>query len=156
MSLLVGNRPNVVGKVLLTSTTSLALLLRCARHRPMVLQDELPGSVGRPLHLLLLRNHIDKDWRTQYQQPPLFVVIGPLANIICNLQEDGLSLLFWRDHQQAAHVGVHRKVSAVDCHTGGLIEGMMSALNIQAPNSFTLWRDTGMPGVGILKRPSQK
>ena len=42
-----------------------ALLLRCSRHSPMVLQDELRGTVGRPLHLLLRRDHINVDWHTQ-------------------------------------------------------------------------------------------
>ena len=85
------------------------LLLRCSRHSPIVLQYELPRIAGCPLRLLLLRDRIYVDWHTQWHQPPLFVVIGPLANIICNLQEDGMSLLFWRDHQQAALVGAHRK-----------------------------------------------
>ena len=88
-----------------------ALLLRCSRHSPMVSQAELIGIVGRPLRLLLFRDHIDVDWHTQENQPPLFVVLGPLANIVCNLQEDGMSLLFWRDHQQVAIVGVHRTSS---------------------------------------------
>ena len=67
-----------------------------------------------------------------------------------------MSLLVWRDHQQAALVGAHRKVSAVDCHTDGLLEGMMPSLNIQPPNSFTLWRDNGMPGVELLKSSNPK
>ena len=121
----------------------------------MVLQYELLGILGRPLHLLLLRDHIDVDWHTQEHQRPLFVVIGPLASIICNLQEDGMSLLFSRDHQQVALMGVHRKVSAVDCRTDGLLEGVIPSLNIQAPNSSTLWRGNGMLGVGILKRSSR-
>ena len=112
--------------------------------------------MGRPLRLLLLHDHIGLDWRAQEHQPPLFVVLGPLANIICNHQEDGMSLLFWREHQQAARVGVHRKFNAVDCHTYGLLEGMMPSLKIQSPNSFTLWWDNGMPGVGLLKRFNQK
>ena len=88
----------------------------------MVLQYELIGIMGRPLHLLLLRDHINVDWHTQEHQHPLFVVLGTVVNIICNLQEDGVGLLFWRDHQQAALVGAHRKVSDVDCHTDGLLE----------------------------------
>ena len=32
----------------------------------------------------------------------------------------------------------------------------MPSLNIQSPNSFTLWRDNGMPGVGLLKRSNLK
>ena len=67
-----------------------------------------------------------------------------------------MSLLCWRDHQQAALVGFHRKVRAVDCHTYGLLEGVMPSLNIQSPNSFTLRRDNGMPGLGLLKRSNQK
>ena len=67
-----------------------------------------------------------------------------------------MSLLFWRDHQQAALVGAHRKVSAVDCHIYGLLEGMMPSLNTQSPSCFTLWRDNGMPEVGLLKRSNQK
>ena len=114
----------------------------------MVLQDELPGIVGRPL-----RDHIDAD-----SKAPTSTVRGywPLANIICNLQEDGVSLLLWHDHQQAARVGIHRKVSDVDCHTDGLLEGMMPSLNIQSPSSFNLWRDNGMLGVGRLKSPTKR
>ena len=67
-----------------------------------------------------------------------------------------MSLLFWHDHKQAAPVGVHRQVSAVDCHTDGLLEGMMPSMNIQSPNSCTLWRDNGTPGVGLLKRSNQQ
>jgi hypothetical protein len=133
-----------------------ALLFRCSRHSPIVLQYDWIVIMGRPVHLLLIRDHINVDWHTQEHQRPLFVVLGPLANIICNLQEDGVSLLFWRDHQQAALVGAQRKVSAVDCHTDGLLQGMMPSLNIQSPNSFALWREKGMPGVGLLKRYSQK
>ena len=32
----------------------------------------------------------------------------------------------------------------------------MPSLNIQSPNAFTLWRDNGMPGVGILKSSNHK
>ncbi|MFM7990337.1 MAG: hypothetical protein ACKPKO_64580, partial [Candidatus Fonsibacter sp.] len=32
-----------------------ALLLRCSRHSPMVLQYELPGSVCRPMQIILIR-----------------------------------------------------------------------------------------------------
>ena len=42
-----------------------AFLMRCSRHSTMLLQDELSGIVGRPLRLLLLRDHIDVDWRAQ-------------------------------------------------------------------------------------------
>ena len=67
-----------------------------------------------------------------------------------------MSLLFWRDHQQVALVGFHRKVRVVDCHTDGLLERVMPSLNIQSPNSFTLRRENGMPGLGLLKRPNPK
>ena len=122
----------------------------------MVPQEDLPGIVGFPLRLLLLRDYFDVDRHTQEHQPPLSVVLGPLANIFCNLQEDGVSLRFWRGHQQAALVGFHRKVRAVDCRTYGLLEGVMPCLNIKSPNSFTLRRDNGMPGLGLLKRSNQK
>ena len=56
-----------------------ALLLRGSRLSPMVVQDELIGIVGRPLHLLLLRDHIDVDWHIQEHQPPLFVDLGPVG-----------------------------------------------------------------------------
>ena len=70
-----------------------ALLLRCSRHSQNILQDELTGIVGLPLHLLLIRDHINVDWHTQLA--PTSTVCGswPLANIICNLQEDDMSLL---------------------------------------------------------------
>ncbi|MFM7988966.1 MAG: hypothetical protein ACKPKO_57600, partial [Candidatus Fonsibacter sp.] len=85
------------------------LLLCCSRHRPMVfLQYDLPGIVGLPLQLNLIRDHLDPDWHTQEHQPLMCVVIGALANIICNLAEDGISLLFWSDHHQVAILGVHR------------------------------------------------
>ena len=83
-----------------------ALLLRCSSHIPMVLQYELPGMVGRPLHLLLIGDNINVDWHTQEHQHPLCVVLGPLAHIICNIQEDRMSLIFWREHHQVALVGV--------------------------------------------------
>ena len=62
----------------------------------MVLQDEFPGIVGLLLHVLLLRDHIDVDWHSQEHEPSLFVVLGLLANINCNLQEDGIILRVWR------------------------------------------------------------
>ena len=57
-----------------------------------------------------------------------------------------MSLLFWRDNQQAALVGVHRKVSAVDCHIYGLLEGMMHVKEHRIPQLLPPWRDNGMPG----------
>ncbi|MFM7980159.1 MAG: hypothetical protein ACKPKO_12665, partial [Candidatus Fonsibacter sp.] len=65
------------------------------------MQYELLGIVGRPLQLIRIRDHLDPDWHTQEFQPPLLVVLGPLANIICNLQEDGIIPTFWSDHHQA-------------------------------------------------------
>ena len=35
------------------------------------------------------------------------------------------------------------------------LKGMMPSLHIQTPNSFTLWRDNGIPGVGPLKRSNR-
>ena len=88
----------------------------------MLLEDQLPGVEGLPLQLLFLHNDVNVDRHAQKHHLPLLAALGPMPNILCHLQQDGVGLFLGCDHEQTALVSLNWKVCVVDSYADWFFE----------------------------------